>query len=402
MNLPFKNRLKQIKLFSYLNGLIKSKKLEYELSNLKKKYNNKTAYQEYTSENILKFVKRNLSSRKLIYKKNTTPNILYAGTNEFQDRSGIIQALEKIGNTNLIFRNGKYGLLSFPINEKNIIYDFETVKFNSEILLKNVKKLRNENKINILIGQFWANYILADVLQKIRNMGIIVINISMDDMLPEHWKKINGISLGAIGLASSVDLTLSTTKECCEWYFRDGHPSIYWPLASDPEIFAASKNKKKDIDVIFVGSCYGKRKSLVEYLAKNNVNIKAYGNGWPNGSIPPEKISELFNRSKIILGSGKVGHSNKIMTIKMRDFDAPMTGSAYLTDYNPALLEFYKPNKEIKLFSTKEECLYIIKHLLMNEEECIKIGKQAQLRCLRDHTWSNRFNSIINIINDII
>ena len=151
MNLPFKNRLKQIKLFSYLNGLIKSKKLEYELSNLKKKYNNKTAYQEYTSENILKFVKRNLSSRKLIYKKNTTPNILYAGTNEFQDRSGIIQALEKIGNTNLIFRNGKYGLLSFPINEKNIIYDFETVKFNSEILLK---VLLYSEKINTFESSF--------------------------------------------------------------------------------------------------------------------------------------------------------------------------------------------------------------------------------------------------------
>ena len=47
------------------------------------------------------------------------------------------------------------------------------------------------------------------LLQKFRDLGIKIINFSMDDSLPELWlPRVDGLRTGAIELANSVDITL--------------------------------------------------------------------------------------------------------------------------------------------------------------------------------------------------
>ena len=233
----FKSYLKKYNSFLEINSFVKAQILKYNLSVLNRKYSRKKLKiknYEYSQENVFKLLKHNLSSRRLNLSSNfkKKPNILFVGTNFHQDHSGIIQSLKKIGNVELIYKlNGEYGFHSINIDKSKNLYDIHTVKTNSKIILEKVIKLVNENKIDILIGQMWANYISLETLRKIRNMGIIVINIAMDDMLPEHWKSKNGVKLGSIGLASETDLILNTTKGKCEWYYIDGYPSIFFPKA---------------------------------------------------------------------------------------------------------------------------------------------------------------------------
>jgi len=398
--------LKKNKLIFSINAYFKSIIFDKKLEKLKyfylNKKNNISKYQ-YDDEKVKLLIKKNINSRILkLDKENINfPNILYAGTNKFQDEI-IIQGLKKVGLVEIITRdNNEYGLHSKPIRSKNFIYDKKTVDTNSKILLEHIKSKKN---IHIVVGQFWANFLPMETLERIANLGIILVNISMDDILPEHWGYYKNIKLGSIGLSSQVDFTLSTSKEICEWYFIEGNPAIYWPLASDPSIFIdnAEIDKEKNIDVIFVGRRYGIREEIIKFLIKNGIKVEAYGNGWKNGSISPDVTAKLFKKSKIILGVGTAGYSKKNLTLKIRDFDAPMSGSFYITHRTDNLKNLYEENNEIVLFKDKFECLTKIKYYLKNSHKREIIAKNGQIKAKNSHTWENRFNDMMNIIKEAI
>jgi len=397
--------LKKFKIFLYINSFIKARILNINLRNLDRNYfvkKSRIKNYKYNEEKVCALIKENLNSRNLIINSSTSkrPNILFVGTNSFQDHSGIIQSLKNIGNVELIYKeNGEYGFHSMNLNNQNKKYDDFTVKVNSQIVLNKVDKLIKEEKIDVLIGQMWANYISLQTLKKIRNMGIVVVNIAMDDMLPEHWKSKNGIKLGAIGLAPEVDLTLNTSKNKCEWYYVDGYPSIFWPLASNIETFSKRKKYERDIDVSFIGSKYGIRESLVNFLKKNGINIQAYGHFWPNGAISPEETAEVFQRTKIILGCGTIGHTDDVYTIKLRDFDAPISGAMYITHENEDLKELYEEEKEIIFYKNKYECLKKINFFLNEKNIREKIAAAGQSRAIKEHTWDLRFQELFSTIN---
>jgi len=402
----FKLILKKNKLIFNINAYFKSIIFDKKLEKLKYFYLNKKnniSNYHYNDEEVKLLIKKNLNKRilKLDNSNINFPNILYAGTNKFQDEI-IIQGLNEIGSVEIITRdNGEYGLHSKPIRSNNFLYDKETIDKNSKILLENIEL---KNNIHIIIGQFWANYLPMETLEKITSLGIILVNISMDDILPEHWGYYKNIRLGSIGLSSEVDFTLSTSKEICEWYFIEGNPAIYWPLASDPKIFIDNTDiyKEKEIDVIFVGRRYGIREEIVNFLIKNGIKVEAYGNGWKNGSISPEVTAKLFKKSKIILGVGTAGYSKKNLTLKLRDFDAPMSGSLYITHSSENLKNLYDENNEIVLFKDKFECLDKIKYYLDNPDKREIIANNGQIKAKNSHTWENRFKDMINIIKESI
>lgn len=95
------------------------------------------------------------------------------------------------------------------------------------------------------------------------------------------------------------------------------------------QIFLSTRTKK--YDVVFVGSKYGWRKYLIEKLQSKGLKIDVFGPGWENGSLNNKEMAKVFGMSKIILGIGYVGYNKSIITLKCRDFDAPMSGALYLT-----------------------------------------------------------------------
>ncbi len=173
----------------------------------------------------------------------------------------------------------------------------------------------------------WANFLSVDALKQIQNMGVVTLNVSMDDRLPELWETYGNTLLGSVGLADGLDLVLTSCPDCCVRYHIHGCPAIFWPMARNPELFKPAL--KKDIDVCFVGNNYGNRGDMIRKLLANGIQVDAEGAGWPNGYIGPDKIADVFGRSKIILGIGTIAYNREIFTFKVRDFDATMAGALY-------------------------------------------------------------------------
>lgn len=375
-----------------LNVFFKALIYNYKTVRLSRKYYKKISVQHipYSYNTSIDFFKRSISNRiKLNNSINNQHllNVFWIGTNFDQDNSGFLQGLQKVFNVRVFNQStGKYGFVS------NLNTIDKVVEYNDREIYEAVIKEHNLNNIDIIIGQMWGNYISSNVLSKFKKLGIVVINVSMDDRLPEMWDKNNG----SIGLKGGIDFVLTTAKEVCPWYWAEGIPSIYWPLASSAEFY--SPKKYKDIPISFIGNNYGVRKEIINGIIKSGINIQCFGNGWENGYVNSVKAAEILGRSKIALGIGTIGHTKNILTMKLRDFDAPMSGALYITQRNPELENFYIENEEIVYYSSIKELVEKIKYYLLNEEETKFISERAILRATKEHTWENRFEKLRDII----
>lgn len=388
-----KNRIKQIKLLYTINAILKAKKTKRNYATIKKYYEALSSERgcryrevEIPGQIIIHFRKRGIILKPV---PKGELRILYVGTDAGQDFGGIIQGLQKFGE--VIFFEQKPGLYGqMLINKKGV----DVGKFNGRRLLTIVQDILKSGPLHAVIGQMWGWTMDYDMLQRVRDLGIPVVNISMDDRHAFRLKRINGKWLGTSGLIGAIDLACTAAKECCLWYQVEGCPVIYLPEASDPELykpFAVSK----EYDVCFVGANYGVRNKIVKAIEKKGVRVTSYGNGWPNGRIDIKKIPEFFAESRIILGIGTIAHCQDFYSLKMRDFDGPMSGSLYLTHDNLDLYDLYQVGKEIITYRTPEECAEKVKYYLTHPEEREFIAENGRVRAVQDHTWEKRFDTVL-------
>lgn len=389
--ISIKEKLKQISLIYRINGFVKTLLFKYQWGRIKKLYAEKILYSGYSyvqKEEERKFLscalqrsstKFPLRSRKL--------HIFWVGANEDQDKTGFFQALNRIGKvTSFINSAGEYGLRY----SAGATFDKVVRSQNGLSIIKQVTQAHQRDKIDILIGQMWANYVPVECLEAVQNLGIVVVNISMDDRLPTHWSTRGGVRLGSIGLVSGLDMVLTTSPEVCEWYGVEGCPAIFWPLASDPTLFARLPSDNVNIDVLFVGNRYGIRGKLVRELIKAGVDVHCYGRGWKNGYVDFHENTRLSRQAKIILGVGTVSYCDDVYTLKLRDFDALMTGALYITHRNPDLCQLFEEGREIEFYSSPQELVSKIIFFLENPEEREIIGKAGALKAKAAHTWDVR------------
>ena len=111
--------------------------------------------------------------------------------------------------------------------------------------------------------------------------------------------------------------------------------------------------------------------------------------------LPDIEMIKTYSRSKINLGFSSCGDTHireeRILQVRLRDFEVPMSGGFYMVEYMEELEEFFDIGKEIVCYKDKEDLAEKIKYYLKNDNEREAIRKAGYERCLRDHTWHKRF-----------
>lgn len=320
------------------------------------------------------------------------PHIYLVGTYYDHEAFGYLQAMHRLGKVTIhLDQNGDYGINSSSHQDGS-----PATEADNRFLINKIRLAHELEPVDLVIGTFLASSIAVESLMAIRRMGIPIVNYVMDDRVPSNWRIKRGVRMGGIGLLPGVDLTLQTTEEYVPRYMADGGPCLYWAFASDPTIFAPGP--EKDLDVVFIGNNYGKRGSLVESIRAAGIGVLAHGLGFPAGHLPGARVPELFSRAKIILGTGLVGHSSSIVTLKLRDFDGPMSGALYLTTANPDLSRHFEIDKEIVTYRSTDECIKLIRRYLERHDEREAIAAAGRARAIRDHSWDQRFAQLLEIL----
>jgi len=400
----FSNRitqlLKQSSVLRAINASVKSRQLVRERASLVQHYATKAKAAGITANpaDIPRQLAERLAARGIrVASLPSRLRILWIGADRNQDVAGFLPALQRHAHVVPFHRaSGEYGVQLKSADGRTRQYDPAVVAANDARLLDLVREhAERDAPFDVVMGQMWAHTLSAGTLRQVQSQGVITVNVSMDDRLPILWRTWHGYPQGSLGIKEGLDLILTTSPECCVWYAVEGVPCLFWPLASDPAVFAPAPESDKCYDITFVGSRYGVREQVVDALIRGGVNVTAFGPGWPRGPVDADAVADIFAKSRMILGIGTIAHTTDVYTIKLRDFDATMAGAVYITHRNPDLLELFKEGEEILCYSTLDELVRKVKQCLADPDARARIGKQARARALQDHTWDTRFRVLL-------
>lgn len=237
------------------------------------------------------------------------------------------------------------------------------------------------------------------LLEELGRRGIWTVMMSLDDK--HQLVRPRGRGAGEphqMRVARQVDLYWTTWRAGLPLLTSAGARVWYQPEGAHPD-FHTAKAMQRDVDVVFVGQAYGQRRRLVEYLRARGFRVEARGRGWPGGHVTFAETVELFNRAKVVLGVGGVGHMRGIAHLKGRDFEVPMCGALYLTSFNPELADFYAVGREILCYSSFEDCAEVLAWILRDPAEAERIRQAGHARALRDHDWRKRVRDLFELFS---
>jgi len=331
------------------------------------------------------------------------------------------------------------------IPRKKALIDKNRPKLEKELLAQ-IRKVNLKKPIDIFFSCFDNSCCKPEVIKEISGMGITTMNWYCNASYQFHLVK---------EIAPAYDYCLVPEKFRINDYRKIGANPIYFQEAANPSIYKPY-NLPIEFDVTFIGAAYGERPEYIQYLFNQGINIKVWGPGWKNFSVNPilktkriakklmtaegwQKVKErltgmlsekrlsqekdkkiilpdkilgsplidfemiqMYSRSKINLGFSSCGETHKmdkrILQIRLRDFEVPMSGRFYMVEYMPELEEFFKIGKEIVCYHNKEDLVNKIKYYLKNDVEREKIRQAGYKRSISDHTWQKRFRELFNYL----
>lgn len=255
-----------------------------------------------------------------------------------------------------------------------------------------------EQPVDAIIGYLSGANTNPETLQEMANTGAAIFNFCFDDKLQFPGRKLGGRFTGPAAIAHVVDLNLSNAPISRIKYAMHGGLSLFFPQGAHPD-FHKPYPVPFDFDASFVGARYGWRGPFIDnlqrLLAPGGIHIACFGKGWPGGFLSDEELTKLYSRSRINLGFGGVGYSQKVVCLKGRDFEVPMSGGLYLTQNNPELPLIYEVDNEILTYNNLEDCAQIIRETLADPARAEAIRKAGHARAVRDHSWGARWDTIL-------
>jgi len=381
---------------------------------------------------------------------------LYESHPGLNDRSYLSQKeiVDKVISTwtsgweNALIKKG-WDVISIPINVNPLQFKWaEENDFNSndihEIAFKQISKFKPD--------VLWYDYFDIPLLKKIKS-GLNNIKLFLG------W---TGSSVVDLNILREANLVLSCAPETVDKLNEIGIKSIHLNHAFNPVLLKNIEEKQINYNFTFIGQIFRgkglhtKREELLKLLVKNldlTIFSPSYYYGlnkilitalkkisyavvapllktnWIQKEImrnsylreiirsgnsalmpydpvlrrkmkPPVYGSEMYDtifKSLIVLNIH--ADSSPEYASNMRLFETTGVGTCLLTDWKKNIDELFKEDSEIVTYKTDNECLEKAKWILSNPKISFEIGKAGQGRTLRNHTYDNRVEELLEIIN---
>ena len=274
--------------------------------------------------------------------------------------------------------------------------------------------------VDMFFAYFYSAFVTPDTIRRIGAMGITTVN----------WYCNASYQFDLVAdIAPAFDWCLVPEEYRMEDYRRIGARPIYCQEAANPNIYKPY-DVPRDIDVVFIGGRYGDRQDYIQRLLRDKIDVRAYGAGWPdlldrgpqpnalrrawgkakrsalgilepfvwperacNPPISDQGMLEMYSMAKISLGFSSVGETHReerIMQVRLRDFEAPMSGAFYMVEYMDEIEKFFVPGREIVCYTDADDLADKVDYYLAHDDEREAIRVAGHERALRDHTWQKR------------
>lgn len=276
-----------------------------------------------------------------------------------------------------------------------------------QALLEQFERAQREQPFDLFFSYFYSAFARPHVIHSIRQRGVPAINFFCNASWQMHLIE---------ELAPAYDWCLVPEVYRLEDYRRLGARPIYCQMAANPRVYRPYP-LPIEFEVTFAGQKYADRPRYIRRLHEAGVPVRVWGPGWErpprpgsreqaehppaeicSGGLSDEELIRLYSRSRISLGFSTCGDTDRserpIKQVRLRDFEAPMSGAFYLVEYMQELEYFYDIGREIVCYHDADELVELCRYYLTHEDERRRIAEAGRRRCLNDHTWARRFESV--------
>jgi glycosyltransferase involved in cell wall biosynthesis len=194
-------------------------------------------------------------------------------------------------------------------------------------------------------------------------------------------------------LAPLFDVIFLAQRDYVEEFRKRGFANTHWlPLACDPELHTVP-SPQRDIDVGFVGklgSAGSWRRGVLEQV------LSAFNTNDYRAFYSPAQMGALYGRSKVVVNASINGDVN------MRVFEALAAGAVLVTDrIENGLSDLFIEGEHYVGYSTADEAVERIAHLLAHPPERERIAAAGQALAIEAHTYDRRWQVIDGAVDEV-
>lgn len=292
-----------------------------------------------------------------------------------------------------------------------------------EALFRQVEQAHRKQPIDLFFSYFYSAVCRPDVIRAIGALGIRTANWYCNASYQFHLIE---------ELAPAYDCSFVPEKFRLEDYRRVGAHPLYVQEAANPAIYGP-RDVALEYDATFVGQCYGDRPDFVRRLLEAGIDVRVWGHGWRASGPPrsplaralervglraamsspvPARIAgpplsdddlvAMYSRSRVSLGFSSCGETHadgeRIVQVRLRDFEAPMSGAFYVVEHMDELGEFFDLEREVVTYRDGVELADKVRYYLAHPAERERIRLAGLRRARAEHTWQRRFQTAFEAI----
>lgn len=310
-----------------------------------------------------------------------------------------------------------------PSRPQDVSFNKANQAFIEKELLNQIELATKQKPVDLFFSYFYSSFVRPKTIQRIRDLGITTMNWYCNAAHQFHLVE---------EISRVYDFSLVPEKFRMDDYRNAGANPIYCQEAANPNIYMPF-DLHKEFDVSFVGSPGANRPEYIHDLIKAGVNTDVWGVRWLGYSPPSALLSrlrwhasrikkhlsgmelrpilprrichppltdmkmiQLYSQSKICLGFTATNNdkgNRSIKQIRLREFEATMSGAFYMLEYIEDIEEFFNVGKEIVCFHNGQDLVDKVKYYLKHHEEREQIRLAGLARAQKDHTWQKRLSA---------
>jgi hypothetical protein len=311
-----------------------------------------------------------------------------------------------------------------------------------------IRREQQREPIHLFLGYLYPHMVERSAIQDIKSLGIPCVNFFCDNVrefrkVPPEYR--------------CFDLHWVPEYQALGMYRKAGLKHIHaaMPCWVPPE--QRKSQHPESEGATFIGSPDELRRQLLGKAIELGIDISIYGTGWRSDCAPPKAREKTFGQyfknqwqhirqhgfdswllklacrfrplpqppaipaerlrgklspddfvrvmqqSTITLGINRVhthGRSsrNPITYSRLRDIEAPMMGSCYVTEWAEDLEHLYELGVEIETYRTAEELAEVLRALQNDAQKRRRMRRLGQARALSEHTVPRTLKRIVDLI----
>ena len=356
-------------------------------------------------------------------------------------KANLHDPLVAMGHDTVLWDGGTLPLFDLPPDAPETIP--ERARF-SEAFLAAVEEANRAGRLDFVLTYVSDSHLEPAAVDRVRDTMAPIVNFFCNNVHQFHLIR---------RLAPHFTLNLVPEAEAMASYRGVGAETHFFPMAANPDVYRPLETAPR-YQASFAGQRYADRASQLLALREAGIDAHAFGQGWtaaagaggaagagvaqgprragfgrafeillqgrnpfraaqdrlewerlqarhPTALHPPASDREyvaLFSESKISLGFLVLGDTHRmrrpLRQVRLREFEAPMAGAFYMTEYLEEIGLHYEIGKEVVCFRSRDELISLCRYYLAHDEERERIRRAGLARARRDHTWSRRFEDL--------